>query len=240
MPIQIAEDDARGIEMAAYELGFGGRRFGAVRIPHDDTGERPWIVFNYEVVGGHGQVWEADRPRAFWRSFASIRLGGSAAGVAEVLSFIRRHGDPLGKLDQGLRGSTGEWLPLIETLNGIAQAWDPPGPDGTSRFSADPGRQKLARGALEHLAPPDKGVSETVLVAQDDRLVVKCLTLRSFMVLSAAHALQHRIDMKQCRWTGCGDWFEPRRTDALFCSGSCQARHSKQRAIDAALGAATV
>jgi hypothetical protein len=225
--------------MDAYGLIFTGRRFGAPRIDHENS-EQPGIVFGYKVVGGRGQAWEADRPHAFWRSFASIRLGGSASGVDAVLSFIRRHGDPLGKLDQGSVGSTGEWLPLIRTLNNIAQAWDPPGADGTSRFSADPGRQKLARGALEHLAPPDNGIPETRLVAQDDRLVIKCTTLRSYMILSAAHALSHHIDMRQCRWVGCEDWFEPRRTDALFCSGSCQARHSKQRAIDAALGAGSV
>src|SRR5262249_37082008 len=60
-------------------------------------------------------------------------------------------------------------------------------------------------------------------------LVPRAQILRSFMIASAASALRRGIKMRVCRY--CNDWFELRRRDAAYCSGSCQAADYKQRAI---------
>jgi len=49
------------------------------------------------------------------------------------------------------------------------------------------------------------------------------------MVASAASALRRGVAMKKCAY--CADWFELRRTDAFYCSGSCQAADYKQRTM---------
>jgi lipocalin len=51
------------------------------------------------------------------------------------------------------------------------------------------------------------------------------------MIASAASALRRGVAMKKCAYAHCGDWFELRRTDAFYCSGSCQAADYKQRAM---------
>ena len=54
-------------------------------------------------------------------------------------------------------------------------------------------------------------------------------TLRAFMALSAASARERAISMRRCAY--CDDWFELRRSDAVYCSAIVvRRRHHKRRA----------
>jgi hypothetical protein len=185
------------------------------------------------VASGQGQAWSSDRSLGFWRSYASLHWRDRAIGQP-ALRFIQRHGDPFGNLDRGETSSIAPWFPLMIGLDWISKAWDPPGPDGISRLSADRDRHKFAEHALRELAPPDeKGLPEIELIAQGRGLVPRATSLAAFMAASAASALQRGVAMRQCRYSACTDWFELGRADAVYCSGSCQAADSKQRAIQA-------
>lgn len=59
-------------------------------------------------------------------------------------------------------------------------------------------------------------------------IVLRAKSLAAYMALSAASALERRVDMRRC--THCGSWLELTRREALFCSSSCRAFHSQQRA----------
>jgi hypothetical protein len=178
---------------------------------------------------------------AFWRNFAAIDL----TDTSEAVHFIARHGDPFGHLDRGPThpnrpptSSTELWPALMDALNQIADAWeDPSDPNGISFVTDDRDRLEVAQRALYELARPDKGGlqdkegrQDIEWIAQGRGLVPRARTLRAFMIASAASALRRGIAMKKCAYAYCGDWFELRRTDAFYCSGSCQAADYKQRA----------
>jgi hypothetical protein len=224
-------------------LIFLGRRWPGVRAIEKKIMLGQWVrksapaqpyfaKFGF-VARGDGQRWDADRPMAFWRNFAAIDL----TDTAEALRFIARHGDPLGYLDREPgrpdlpRGGTSQpWLALMDALDRIADAWDPPDPNDISFISDDRGRLEGAQRALLELAPPDEsGLPEVEWIAHGRGLVPRAQTLRAFMVASAASALRRGVAMKKCAY--CADWFELRRTDAFYCSGSCQAADYKQRAM---------
>jgi hypothetical protein len=124
-------------------------------------------------------------------------------------------------------------------LAGIAQAWtDPNDPDSVSYISDDRARLTAAQDALYELARPDRnGLPDIEWIAQGRRLVPRARTLRAYMIASAAIALERGSPMGRCRY--CDDWFEQRRTDALYCSGSCQAAGYKLKtALDRLKGPA--
>lgn len=176
------------------------------------TSDGRFCRFDFEA-SGDGRQWTVHRPMAFWRNFAELDL----TGVAWAVSFIARHGDPFGELERDRAGSTEHWPALKTALEGIAQAWEPSG-----RISNDPARRLTAREALYELARPDKtGLADIELVANEDRLVPRARTLRAFMIASAASALERGITMRVCQY--CLDYFELRKSSALYCSGSCQA-----------------
>jgi hypothetical protein len=165
---------------------------------------------------------------AFWRNFAEL----DPTGVAEGVSFIVRHGDPFGGLERVRAGSTEHWPSLKTALERIAQAWEPS--DRISRISNDPKRRATAREALYELARPDRaGLADIELVANEDRLVPRARTLQAFMIASAASALERDITMRVCQH--CKDYFELRKSVAVFCSGSCQAA-AYQRTVAEAEG----
>src|SRR5262249_27754661 len=150
--------------------------------------------------------------------------------TAEALRFIARHGDPLGDLDRGERASTNApWFAVMDALDRIADAWAPLDRNGISFSSDDRDRLEVAQRALRELAPPDEnGLQGIEWIAHGRGLVPRAQNLQSFMVASAASALRRGIAMRRCRY--CVDWFELRRSDATYCSGSCQAADYKQRA----------
>jgi len=212
-------------------LIFRGRRWPGVQPLKGVTIER-FYQFAFRASGG-GQQWDTDQPMAFWRNFAAMDLthGG------EALDFIKRHGDPFGYLDleparpnQPPAGTNAEWPALKAALREIAQAWDPLDPNEISFISNDRDRLEVAQRALYELARPDKeGLQDVEWIAQGRGLVPRARTLRAFMIASAASALRRGIAMKKCAY--CDDFFELKRTDAIYCSGSCQAADYKQRAM---------
>jgi hypothetical protein len=118
----------------------------------------------------------------------------------------------------------------MAALDAIAGAWDPLDPNAISFISDDRDRLEVAQHALYELARPDKeGLQGIEWIAQGRGLVPRARTLQAFMVASAASALRRDVAMKKCAY--CDDWFELRRTDAFYCSGSCQAADYKQRAM---------
>ena len=234
------QDGGRRHKMTARDtLIFSGRRWPGVRATGNaivvglTASAQPYVVQLAFVASGDGQQWDADRPMAFWRNFAAIDL----TDPAEALRFIARHGDPFGYLDRkpaGLSpppaGTNQLWPALMYALDRIAHAWDPPDPNHISFISDDRGRLGVAQRALRELAPPyESGLPEVEWIAHGRGLVPRAQTLRAFMVASAASALRRGVAMKKCAY--CADWFELRRTDAFYCSGSCQAADYKQRTM---------
>jgi hypothetical protein len=203
-------------------LVFSGRAWPGVKVLAGPGGRLPLVY----TANGQGRLWDANRARGFWRSFAEIDLADRSTGVVHAARFIRRHGDPLGRLDAGSASSTEQWLPLASALREIAQAWEPADPDGISIFTVDQNRQELAESALRWLAPPDEGLPEVRLTAQGRRLVPRAATLGGYMAGSAASMLARGVSMRRCEH--CADWYEPGRTDARFCCPACQAVHSRQ------------
>jgi hypothetical protein len=209
-----------------------GRRWPGVR-PTDGVGyvnlQELW-QFAF-AAGGDGQSWHTYQPLAFWRSFAEIEFDYTAEAKERARRFIARHGDPLGDLDSRRVGTNANWPALTDALYSIAQAWDPPDPSKTSFMSNDPERIAAAQAALYELARPDQqGLLDIEWIAQESALVPRAKTLRAFMIASAASALRRGIAMRICAL--CGDWFELRRADAVYCSGSCQAAdYKKQKAM---------
>ena len=125
------------------------------------------------------------------------------------------------------------WGPLIAALKPVAAAWDAPDASGVSLMTSDKDRLAAADKALRRLLPSDPDGDRTIsreievhYTAQGTTLAPQ--TLRAFMAISAASARERGIAMRQCAY--CDDWFELRRSDAVYCSGSCQATHHKRRA----------
>lgn len=215
-------------------LIFSGRRWPGVRaLRGNNIGRFYQFAFR---VSGDGQRWDTDRPMHFWRNFPAIDLTRTDG----VLRFIARHGDPFGDRNHQPIGTNAPWWHgavswhgvLRTALGDIAQAWEPLDPNGISFFSDDRDRLQVAVRALHKLAPPDEGgLPDIELIAQGRDLVKRATTLQAFMIASAASALRHGITMKRCAYAHCGDWFELRRADAIYCSGSCQAADYKQRAM---------
>jgi hypothetical protein len=218
-------------------LIFSGRKWPGVRREIQDVGYvEPQQLWQFAfTASGYGQGWHTSQPLAFWRCFVEIDFPYTAEALRfrEALQFIARHGDPLGHLDNGKLVSTNaDWPALQDPLGDIAAAWDQPDAGGVSHISRDLQRLAEAQDALHGLADPDRltgaGLPDIEWIAQGRGLVPRAKTLQAFMIASAASALERGIAMRRCR--KCSDWFELRRSDAVYCSGSCQAAHSKQRA----------
>lgn len=153
---------------------------------------------------------------------------------AGVETFLKRHGDPAGGLDRGTVaaavGDTFEWGLLIERLRMVAEAWDEPNERGISSMSRDKYRLEIADKALrlQLSGGVDGEIRNEIDIQYTDRgLTLRPQTLRAFMTISAASARERGISMKKCLY--CSDWFELRRSDAVYCSPSCQATDHKRK-----------
>jgi len=212
---------------------FEGRNWpGAYRPMSDGYG-----AFGLKA-SGKGRLWSTDRPLAFWRNFSALDPTDDEAAPL-VQGFVARHGDPDGELDRraaagkSITGNTLAWPPLILALNSVAAAWDAPDLSGVSRMTSDRDRLAAADKSLRRLLPSDpdgdRDISQEIEIAYAAQgLTLRPQSLRAFMVLSAAYARERGIAMRRCAY--CDDWFELRRSDAFYCSGSCQATHHKRRA----------
>jgi hypothetical protein len=238
------EDRERKQQMAAdTAVAFEGRRWPGARAISTSAfrrleGLRSQTMFS---ASGKGQQWSADRPLAFWRNFSALDLSDTVIDTradARVIKFLSRYGDPTGQLDRwtaagkAFVGDAVSWKPLIEALGQVAAAWDEPDALGVSSWGGDTLRAEAADKALRKLLPtdPDAGreISEEIKVLYTRQgLTLWPQTLRAFMVISAASARERGIDMRRCSY--CEDWFELRRSDAVYCSPSCQATDHKRR-----------
>jgi hypothetical protein len=220
-------DNGKRQQMATgNKLIFSGRAWPGVRIDGPTWMLGTVCQFNY-IILGNGREWHTDQPRGFWRSFAGLL---NTTDPEESRRFMARHGDPVGGAEIRKSGSNAEWFALQNALAAIAQAWDDPNdPNGVSHITDDRARLTTAQDALYELARPDKnGLPDMECIALGRGLVSRAKTLPTFMIGSAGHALEHSIPMQRCHY--CNDWFEPRRTDALYCTASCQAAGYKLKA----------
>jgi hypothetical protein len=207
------------------------------RITDFDVGPAIYASFGLEVSGA-GQEWHATRPLAFWRNFSAIPLTSREEATAPVLRFLARHGDPTGQLErraaagETLETETRSWISLTRRLRQVALAWNEADALGISSISDDAQRLAAADQALRLLLPEGRDgereiVREIETVYGEHGSTARPLTLRAFMVASAANARERRISMRVCAY--CADWLEIRRSDQVYCSGSCQAADYKRR-----------
>jgi hypothetical protein len=217
-------------------LIFSGMRWSAARV----VGREPmqfkfktieptapsWTSFDLAVGAGQGRMWSTKRPLAFWRTFAELDLNDEAG----ALGFVQRYGDPFFLLEEGnLETDTAGWGKLWGEFQSVAKAWDPIDGEGVSRISDDAKRLAEANHfCIRFLLPSIKDEVELVVdPGGAPALVMSPSKLRAFMVLSAASALRRKMGMRRC--LNCDHWFELRRRDARYCSGSCQSLHHKQK-----------
>jgi len=167
---------------------------------------------------GHGRPWQADAPEAFWRDFAALNLSSDADGM---VAFVRRRGDPEGLLNRpGASADSGRWrTPLHNGLRYFAACWTEADEQGVSHCNRDP------HDAVEwwqlRLFPAISPQIELIPAEGGTGLALYARALGAFMALSAASALERKIQMRRCRH--CDSWFELRRKDMLFCSATCRA-----------------
>jgi hypothetical protein len=198
--------------------------FRSMVVPEEPARAR--VVFTL-AISGHGRPWSATEPQGFWRSFAEIDLikGDEAA----VVAFVRRFGDPAGRLGPGTQTDTASWIPSIAWLGEVAKAWEPPDADGLSSPTKDLARLRRGNRALQDvlLSRSAQEIDVTLHPAGRPGLVMRPVTLRAFMHASASSALNRGVPLRRCGY--CQTWFEARRRDARFCSPSCRTFHSEQK-----------
>jgi hypothetical protein len=227
-------------------LFFEGSRWSAVKVTGRSRGcpqvslanpaAAPVAYAKFELTAsGRGRPWRTGRPLQFWRNFSEIDLAGKNA-EAQVLAFLKRHGDPFGALErkalarEPIRTETASWIPTIAWLGAAARAWDEPDADGISRRTDDADRINAATQAWVNIAPQrDHGAEIEVVYSPLGRpgIGLRALNLRAFMVASAALALEEGVEMKRC--AQCNDWFELKRSDGRFCTNVCQVTQYQAR-----------
>ena len=157
-----------------------------------------------------------------------------------MLRLLTRHGDLTGQLDRTaaaggrIVGDSFSWPPFIQALKQVAAAWNEPDALGISDWGGDGPRAEAADKALRKLLPADPDgdpqiSNEIDVVYTRQGLTLRPQTLRAFMTISAASARERNISMRRCAY--CADWFELRRSDAYYCSPSCQAGDYRRKAL---------
>jgi hypothetical protein len=175
------------------------------------------------AINGKPRPWETDTTQAFWRSFLELVSDNDEAGL---LGFVRRFGDPDGKLVSDGEMHTGDWFAWESLLGPIAKAWEPEDADGISLISGDADRVEEADTWLGYQL---RNLAAELSILPDPRtvdLVLRARSLRGYLQFSAASALKRRVPMRRCRTCGC--WFEYARAGALYCSDRCRVTHHVQ------------
>jgi hypothetical protein len=185
-------------------------------------------------TSGAGRSWSVTEPQGCWRDYAELSL----TDVDAVRRVVQRWGDLSGRLDPRTPVHSGEWYFTHAALGMAAGLWLPPDETGTShsrdllgpyqehirRFGTEPLSLSPIQGFMAQLTP--EILAEISLIPDPDgsaRLVPRALTLRAFLLASAASALDRRAPMRRCLY--CNFWFEPRRKDHRFCSRNCKNQH---------------
>ena len=192
--------------MKAETLIFSWIRYESARAIGSGAGSQRHFTLN---TIRHGRPWATRVAMGFWRSFGALDLGDPM----EVVSFVRRFGEPYGSLTPGNDCTTTLWGLMRDPLSVAAGAWDPADDDGLSHISADRAKIAFAKNTLfdakKLLERSGVGFEKT----PEPRNATLRLTIRSrpktlaaFMIASAAAALDRRVPMRMCRT--CGQWFE--------------------------------
>jgi hypothetical protein len=191
----------------------------------EEPPSKPELWFQIEAAGRE-KPWTATKPQAFWRSLEDLRPSTDASHGERAADFVRRFGPVIEPAYNRLETNTRNW-PEVSYLAKVAKAWEPADADGLSRLSANRMRRDTARHWLARFILPIAMHKVEITLDAELRPVLQARTLYAFMALSAASALRRQAVMRRC--AHCQFWFEPPRTDALYCSSACRtAYHAAQ------------
>lgn len=215
-------------------LFFAGKRWRSISVTKSAAG------FEIKKMGA-GRRYEMHGPECWWRDLAELDFSDAEA----IRRFVMRRGDPSGSLERDgkTKISWSEWI--ADGLRPVAEAWPSAGADGVSRISDDQWRIRAAQAHLRILAPrmPDRDGFNRLsyhgewigldVIAGDDAsplgLTISARTMAAYLLASANYCLAKRTTMRRCQY--CAGWFNAsvRRSDAGFCSGSCQVMFFRER-----------
>jgi hypothetical protein len=172
---------------------------------------------------GRTRPWVANEPLAFWRSLAELDPWTDPDYGERAAAFVRRFGPVIEPNSYDLVTNTRTWSGEVSLLAKIAKAWEPEGPDGLSRLSANRALRDDAVSFLTRFILPATMPKAEIAFDYDLRLQLHARSLYAFMALSAASMLRRQALMRRCGH--CRIWFEPPRSDALYCSNACRGAH---------------
>jgi hypothetical protein len=221
-----------GRKMSGEELNYSGIAWPSAKVISADpleykrTGpgllvEPPPLVFEIAAAGPE-RPWQANRPQAFWRTLSEFVPSADPSLGERYAAFVRRFG-PVREPSSDAPLVTLNWDGVQGHLHHVAQAWEEAGADGLSRVTVDRKRRDVARRWLSHFVLSTVMDDVGVVFDSELRPILQPRTLYAFMALSAASMLRRQALMRRCGH--CGIWFEPPRSDALYCSNACRGAH---------------
>lgn len=177
------------------------------------------------TTSGRGREYEVHGPAAFWRNFATMMPDDDDS----VIDFVRRKGDPFGRLSPKSPINTAQWRGAGDWLSFAADLWEPEGADGVSRVGPDDAKRARVTEGLIKMPLFQRGIEWLPVVDAKGDLAVQVSpkNLLCFMLASAVLQAQLRTPMARCEQ--CGDWFGVQRQGTRFCSPSCRAAHSSEK-----------
>jgi hypothetical protein len=230
-------------------LFFSGIRWPAARVVarkqvvDDDPDHRgrkvPFVDTLIIETTGQGRPYSVDFAEGWWRDLAETPLDDEK----HVLRFLRRRGDPFGKLkSDGTQISTYDWRDLKRVLERAAVAWDKqPDETGVSHFHlgkrsrADrmfamvTGRYADGRAADGRQGRAADGWAEELSVSYRGGITpsLSAKTLAAYLCGAAAACVRAGLDMRRCDY--CSSWFILHYANARQCSDSCRAARFNKR-----------
>lgn len=205
------------------ELMWSGRAWPAAEIV-GRSGEH----FTFRT-SGKGRPLELVGPAAWWRNFSELDVDNSDA----VIDFVRRRGDPLGRLSRTTHGDTAGWKYLSGLLKLAASCWTTIIPPTSLCTEFDNGyviETLLASPPFAESVAFVPHVAEIRIAARVRRhgltMRINPKDLAGYMIASAILHLENHVDMAVCEQ--CGDWFVLQRRGTRFCSPSCRAAYSTE------------
>jgi hypothetical protein len=201
--------------------------FLSANFPRDPAGDEKKVPFEDTLIietTGQGRPYSVRDIEAWWRDFAELPLDDEK----RVLSFLRRRGDPFGKLaSDGTQVSTCDWVSLKVILKCAATAWAPE-PDGTGVSRFCPERLSIAKRMFEFSTGYIEGWADHLEVRYfgvDLRLSANLLA--AYLCAAAAASVRAGLPMRRCEY--CYSWFSVHHAAARQCSASCRAARFKGR-----------
>ena len=197
-------------------------------IGHDKLEPRGWSEPCIATIkaNGKGRHWRTSRLRGFWRNFATLNHQDEKS----ILPFIRRYGDPIGRLPE--KSDTLHWARIQVNLGLLASAWDPEDAEEISHRTTNEDRLTHIRSLF---ANPDTGPTGSVDFRFDrtGTLRFEPRTLEIFMTVSAMLMFQMRMPMRRC--SHCDDWYGITDVRARFCSNACRNAAQRVKVADTGL-----